>query len=276
MSTVRDDGPASGPPEANLHTLLRAVLAKQLLLMVRYRVNFAAQFVSLYLIFAVVFFGGQAAASNVGGAGSLQSTFDGVIVGWFLWSMAQAAYFSLPGDVTSESQWGTLEQLYMSPHGFGTVMAVKVLVNMVTSVLVGAVILVMMLVTTQRSLSVDIVTIAPIVVLGLLSVVGVGFVFAGLALVYKRVESFSNLMQFGLVGLIAAPAADVAALRLLPLVQASAMLQTSMRNGQPLWEYPALNLGLLVATGLTYALAGYAVFRVCAREARKRGVMGHY
>lgn len=261
---------------AGVYTLLREVFIKRFRIMIRYRVNFLAQLLASYLFFAVLFFGGQAAVDSVGGAPTIGSTLDGVIVGWFLYTMAQSSYSSLPGNVTQESEWGTLEQLYMSPYGFGTVMSAKVVVNVVQSVIFGALMLGLILLTTQRALSIDFVTIVPVTLLALLSVVGIGFVFAGLALIYKRVESVSQLMQFFIIGLIAAPVAGFSPLRLLPLVQGSSMLQDAMRNGVRLWEFPASELGLLVGTALVYWLAGYAVFLVCSRVARGRGVMGHY
>jgi ABC-2 type transport system permease protein len=274
------EGPAGDPAgedPAGWPTLLWAVVYKQLLLLVRYPVNTAAQLVSIYLFFAVVFFGGRAAAASVGGgAGAMSETFDGLIVGWFLWTMALAAYFGLAQNVTEESQWGTLEQLYMSPHGFGRVMGAKVVSNVLVSLLWGAIILALMLATTRRSLSVDLLTVLPVSVLAIMSVVGVGFVFAGLALVYKRISNVQNLVQFAIIGLIAAPVADVPALRYLPLAQGSAMLQQAMREGVTLTQFSPAAHAVLVGTAVGYTLAGYAVFRYCATVARRRGVMGHY
>ena len=271
LSTDADDG-------AGLPMLVWTIFRMNFLLMIRYRVNFVAQLVGVYLFFAAIFFGGRAAVASAGntGLGALGSTLDALIVGWFLWTMAQGAYSSLAKEITQESRWGTLEQLYMSPLGFGKIMGVKVSVNVVISLIMGGLMLTMMLLTTSRTLALDVVTILPIVVLTLMTVVGLGFVFAGLALIYKKVSSVSQLMQFVLIGLIAAPAADVSLLRLLPLVQGSSMLQEAMRDGVRLWEFAALDLGILLGTAAVYVTVGYVVFMVCSHVARKRGVMGHY
>ncbi|ELY79455.1 hypothetical protein C486_10659 [Natrinema gari JCM 14663] len=254
------------------------MVMKQLLLLVRYRVNFIIQIVSMYLFFAVIFFGGKAVARNIGGGavGALSSTFDGLIVGWFLWTMAQSAYSGLQGEITSESMRGTLEHLYLSPYGFGSVMCLKIIVNVLLSFFWGAVMLVSMMVTTQIWLTVDLLTILPIIIFSLMSVIGIGFGIAGLALIYKKVGSISNLMQFGLVGLIAAPVTGISLLRFLPLAQGSAMLQMAMQEGVALWDYSLRNIALLVGTGIFYFVLGYLLFIYCATIARKRGVMGHY
>ncbi|MCO8246146.1 ABC transporter permease [Haladaptatus sp. AB643] len=267
---------ASDSDVAGVLTLFAAVLRKRVLLLVRYPMNTLAQIVTVYLFFAVIFFGGKAAAGSIGAASALSGTFGGLIVGWFLWTMALAAYFSLATSITREAQWGTLEQLYMSPYGFGAVMVSSVVAYLLESMLWGAIILPLMLVTTGQHLAVDLLTVVPIVVLTLLPVVGIGFVFAGLALLYKRIENVSQLMQFVLIGLIAAPVADFEPLRYLPLVQGSAMLQRAMQNGVRLWQFPATDLAILVAAAVGYCLFGFYVFTLAARRARRQGVLGHY
>lgn len=272
MSTARD-----GDDRAGLGTLLGAIVYKRALLLARYPMNTLAQFIAVYLFFAVIFFGGKAAAGSLGsGAGALGETFDGLIVGWFLWTMSLTAYFSLAQTITQESQWGTLEQLYMSPFGFGAVMGASVVGLLLESLLWGGGILAVMLLTTGQSLSVDLLTVVPVSLFALLSVVGIGFVFAGGALVYKRIENVTQLMQFVLIGLIAAPVADVAPLRYLPLVQGSSMLQRAMGAGVRLWAFPTGEVVVLVVTGVVYCLLGYGVFRVAARRARREGLMGQY
>jgi len=280
MSNVSATEPGVGQSGTDSDTgsllLFWTILRMNLLLMVRYRLNFVAQIVAMYLFFGVIFFGGSAVAQRVGGMSALGGTFDAVIVGWFLWTMVQSAYASLSSEITQESRWGTLEQLYMSPHGFGRILGMKILANTLLSVMMGLVMLFLMLVTTGRSLALNFVTIIPITVLTLLAAVGIGYMFAGLALVYKRVSNVSQLAQFGLLGLIAAPAADVPLLKLLPLAQGSSMLQQSMRAGVQLWEFAPLDIAILLVTGVGYLIAGHLVFMFCLTLARKRGVMGHY
>lgn len=262
---------------AGHHVMLAAVLYKHALLIVRYPVNTLASLVSMYVFWAFVFFGGREAATRMGNSPqAFTPTLEGLIVGWFLWTMATIAYAGLPQNVTREASWGTLEQLYVSPYGFGAVMASMVVANVLQSLLWGGGILSMMLLSTGQSLTMDLVTVVPISVLTLLSVVGVGFLFAGLALVYKRIGNVSQLMPFVLVGLIAAPATGFSPLRFLPLVQGSAMLQETMRHGTRLWQFPVIDVGVLILTAVGYSVAGYWTFLRLSRLARNRGVMGHY
>lgn len=256
--------------------LLRTMLRMNFLLMIRYRLNFAVRLVGMYVFFALLFFGGQRAAQGIGAGNALGSSLDAIIVGWFIYSMAQNAYSSLSGLIKTESRWGTLEQLYVSPHGFGQVMGAKIIVNLVISLLLGFLMLALMLVTTGRTLAVDVATILPLIVLTLMSVLGIGFIFGGLTLIYKKLSSVNQLMQLAIMGLVAASTSNLPLLRVLPLVQGSSMLQEAMREGTRLWEFPVFDLVVLVGTGALYVGGGVLVFLVCSHIARKRGVMGHY
>ncbi|KTG10045.1 ABC transporter [Haloprofundus marisrubri] len=251
--------------------LLAAIARKQFTLLVRYPINTISQLFGLYVFFALIFFGGQA----VGGA-AFGESLAAIIVGFFLFTMTIVAYSGLAWDVTREAQWGTLEQLFMSPFGFGRVMAAKAAVNVCFSLLWGGVILLSMLVTTGQSLSVNLVTVLPVGVLTIASALGVGFVFAGLALVYKRIENLFQLIQFAFVALIAAPVDAVPALRLLPLAQGSALLREAMTQGTQLWEFQAFEVGMLVLTAVGYLAIGAYVFGRASRRARRLGVLGQY
>ncbi|ESP88524.1 ABC transporter permease [Candidatus Halobonum tyrrellensis] len=251
--------------------LFAALLRKRAVLLARYPVDTLGAVAGAFGFFVLIFLGGR----SVGGA-AFDDSLGGLIVGYFVVTMAIAAYQSLAGSVTREAQWGTLEQLYMSPLGFGRVMVFQAVVNVLYSFLWGILILPLMLVVTGESLAVDLLTVAPLALFAVLSVMGVGFVFGGAAIVYKRVGNVFNLLQFGLIGLVAAPVESYPRLRYLPLVQGNAMLGRAMREGVPLWRFPLADVALLVGVGTGYFVAGFLVFRLFVRRARRAGSLGDY
>jgi ABC-2 type transport system permease protein len=267
----RDVGGAPRGEDPSFLALVRVVFHKQLLLLVRYPVNTGSQFVTFFAFFLAIFFGGQAVAGA-----SLTDSLDGIIVGFMLWTMSIVAYSGLSWNVTREAQWGTLERLFMSPHGFGRVMSVKTAVNVLLSFFWGAIMLVLMMAVTGRVLTIDPITVVPLLLLTLAPVVGIGFAFAGLALLYKRVENLFQIVQFVFIGLIAAPVGDVPALKLLPMSHGSALTATAMSEGIPLWGIPAWELGLLAVTSTAYLLGGYACFQYAQRRSRRLGLLGQY
>ncbi|WP_201292939.1 ABC transporter permease [Halobacterium bonnevillei] len=248
-----------------------AAFRKRLLLLLRYPVNTISQFGTILLVFFVVFYGGRAVAPT-----AISDSIEGIIVGYLLWSMSITAYSGLSWGVTREAQWGTLEQLFMSPFGFGPVMVVKMVVNVLESFLWGALTLLVMMTVTGHWLAVDPLTVVPLGALALAPAVGIGFFFGGLAIRFKRIENAFQLMQFFFIGLIAAPVAQYPLMKWLPLAQGSQLLQTAMKDGVALWNLPAGELAVLVATAVGYLALGYAAFHYCQRWARREGVMGHY
>ncbi|WP_323174021.1 ABC transporter permease [Natrialba sp. PRR66] len=254
-----------------LLTLTRAIARKELILMVRYPVNTLSNLFLTYLFFVLIFFGGQAVAGP-----ALTASLDGIIVGFFLWTMASLSFGYLAWSVTAEAQWGTFEQLYMTPFGIRTIMLVKAAVGTTINFGWGLVMLLLLLVTSGRSLQVDLGTVLPLGALTLASAIGIGFCFAGLSILYKRIEDLLSVVNFALVGFIAAPVESVAWLKAIPLAQGSYLLRRTMDGGIRLWEIPAPEILLLVGTAIAYPAAGYYVFRWAQRRARRKGILGHY
>jgi len=251
--------------------LVSVVARKKFTLLVRYPLNTATRFLTLVALFGVIFFGGQAVAGP-----TLSDSLGGIIVGLFIWTLSIVAFSGLSWNVTREAQWGTLERLFLSPHGFGTVMVTKMLVNVLFSFLWGLSLLAVMMALSGEWLTVDPLTVLPLGVLTLASISGVGFLFAGLALLYKRIENVFQLVQWGFVGLIAAPAGTYPVLKLLPITQGSYLLRRAMDDGIRLWEFAPVELGLLVVTGAGYFVVGYYCFVRAQSRARRKGLMGQY
>ena len=110
--------------------------------------------------------------------------------------------------------------------------------------------------------------------LSVTSVLGLGFAADGVTVLYKRVGNWQNLLQFGFIVPISAPAFDLGWTRLLPLAHGSALLQRAMLEGTRLWEFSAVDLGLLVGTAAGYFAFGYVAFHYATQRARRLGVLG--
>lgn len=251
--------------------LFRAVLHKRVMLLVRYPVDTLGSLGTIYLFFALIFYGGRA----VGGP-AFDDSLGGLVVGYFLAVMGITAYQEMANNVTDEAQWGTLEQLYMSPLGFGRVMLAESIVNVFVSFAWGIVMLALMILTTGQTLSIDLVTVFPVATLAVLSTLGLGFVFAGAAVLYKRISNVFGGMTFVLLAFAAAPVTRYPLLKALPLAQGSHLLRRAMDDGVRLWEFAPVELAVLAAVAVGYLAVGYGTFVAATRRARREGVMGHY
>ena len=251
--------------------LLRAVIYRDVLIWVRYPVDAALGLFMGVFFFALMFYGGRLVAGQ-----AIADSIEGLIVGYFLWTLSLGAYSGITNDVRSEASWGTLERHFLSPFGFGPVMLAKALAIVFRTFVTSAAILAVMLWMTDTRLDLHLPTIVPVATLAIASALGLGFAMGGLGVLYKRIGNVVNLLQFAFIGLISAPVFDLWWARYLPLVQGSALLQRAMRAGVKLWEFEPAALAILVGTAVVYLWLGYLAFGLATRRARRLGVLGDY
>lgn len=256
---------------ATYYHLARAVLYREFLIFVRYPANAVGGVVIALFFFGVLFYGGRLLAGR-----ALADSLEGIVVGYFLWTLSVGAYSSVSNDIGSEVQWGTLERHITTPFGFAPVALLKGVAKVVRTFLTSAVVLVVMVLLTGTTLSVDPVTVVAVAGLAITSVLGLGFAAGGITVLYKRIGNWLNLLQFGFIVLISAPVLDAPLTRFLPLAHGSALLQRAMVDGVRLWEFGVGELVLLVSVAVGYLLGGYLVFHYATRRARRLGVLGDY
>jgi ABC-2 type transport system permease protein len=271
VSNEGADGSVGESRPAGYWLLAKAVLYREYLIFVRYPANAIGGIVISLFFFGLLFYGGRMIAGQ-----ALTDSLEGIIVGYFLWTLSVGAYSAISNDIGSEVQWGTLERHVMTPFGFAPVAFLKGVAKLVRTFITSSVILGVMLLITGTQLELPVVTIVVVAGLAILSVLGLGFAAGGIAVLYKRIGNWLNLLQFGFIVLISAPAFDIGWLRILPLAQGSAMLQRAMLDGTRIWEFAPLELAVLVGTAVGYVAVGYLVFEWATRRARKLGVLGDY
>ncbi|WP_135663712.1 ABC transporter permease [Halorhabdus rudnickae] len=272
MTTAERDGREGGQSSAGgYYHLMRAVIYRDLLIWLRYPVNAVLGLVMGVFFFALMFYGGQMIAGQ-----ALTDTIEGLIVGYFLWTLSQGAYMGAMSAVQSEASWGTLERHYITPFGFGPVMAAKAVAVVFRTFLTSSVILASMLLISGTGLDVNVLTVVVIAGCGIASVLGIGLAMGGLGVLYKRIGNVTTLLQFAFIGLISAPVFEISWAAFLPLAQSSTMLQQAMTDNVRLWEFEPVALLILFGTAIGYLALGYLGFVLTTRRARRLGVLGDY
>lgn len=253
--------------------LFKTMLKREFIEMRRYLFDTVGAVVTIYILFLVTFFGARALGGGVPGFGG---TLDAIVVGFLVWTFALSAYSDLAWRMVREAQEGTLEQLYMSPVGFIWVCLFRIATSFLPMLIMNGVLLVMMMAATGRWVHLDVVSLLPLVLLTLAGVYGIGFIMGGLALVFKRIESFVQIFQFAMVGLIAAPIDRFPVLRYLPLAEGSRLIRRVMAEGLSLGTLPTSDLVFLVINAAFYFGSGLLVFNLLLKTAKNRGLLGHY
>lgn len=250
-----------------------AILSRFLIEIKRYPFNTLSSIVTLYLIFLLLFAGARYAQGfgiNVFGEG-----LEALVVGFLVWTFALAAYSDLSWEIMREAQQGTLEQLYMCPFGFPFVSLCWVVSSFLVSFLFSGALLGLMMLTTGKFLRLPLGTLIPLLFLTLAPIYGVGFVMAGLALVFKRIQAFFQILQFAFVPLLFLPA-EAGWAKALPLTLGSRLIREAMTEGKTLLALSASDLLVLLGTAAFYFGLGIMVFKLCERVAKDRGLLAHY
>lgn len=253
--------------------LLQAFFKKEFIIFRRYLVNSLGGIITLYIIFLLILGGFQGLKAFAGIEGN---TVEGLVVGYVLWLFMLSTYQDVSYALRNEAQEGTLEQLYMSVHGFGSVMSAKVVAGFFINLLLVTVLLIAALVTTGVTVNLDIISLLPLVVGTLLGSVGIGFAIGGITLVLKRIDSYTQMVQFLLIALVAAPVDRVPWMRLLPCSYGSSLISRIMVDGQNLGELGLWSVVVLFLIGMIHLSLGYGIYKICERKAMLAGMLGHY
>ncbi|MGQ9699539.1 MAG: ABC transporter permease [Candidatus Bipolaricaulaceae bacterium] len=250
-----------------------AIFVRFLIELKRYPFNTLSSLVTLYLIFLFLFAGAKYAQGF--GVNVFGENLEALVVGFLVWTFALLAYSDLAWEVMREAQQGTLEQLYMCPFGFGFVSISWVLSSFFTSFLFVGVLLLLMMTTTGKFLHLPVGTLVPLLFLTLAPIYGVGVLMAGLALVFKRIQAFFQILQFAFVPLLFLPREEWWA-KALPISLGSSLIREVMTEGKSLLVLPGPDLLVVLGTAIFYFGLGLFVFKVCERVAKDRGLLAHY
>ncbi len=251
------------------------MMKKNFLIIWRYPFNLAAGIISIMMIFLVIFYGAKFIGA---GNPSFGNTLEGIVMGFMLWTFVIFAFSDLTWDFINEAQQGTLEQLYMSPLGFGWVSASYVLSFLIINLTLTLGLFLLMMAITGQWLHLDFLSLIPLMLLTVWGVYGFGFAMGGLALVFKQVQAVFQIFQFVWIVLIMAPNVldTMPWVKFLPVTWGVHLIGRVLIGGQSLFTMPIGDIAFLAAISGMYFLVGYAIFKRLEDVARNRGLLGHY
>lgn len=239
----------------------------------RYVFETVSGIVTLLGFFVMLFLGARAVGGQLPGFGD---TLSSIVVAYAVWAFAISAYQNLTNAVVLEAQQGTLEQLAMSPFGLVRVLLGHVAAGLVFNFGVTTVLLVLMMGVTGRWLNIDLLSVIPLAFATIIGIVGVGFAVAGLAVVFKRIQSALQIALVVLIALVAVPAESVTFVKYLPLAWGTTLLRRVMVDGDSILSMAPGDLLFLVANSAGWLVLGVGAFKVLEGVARDRDLLGHY
>jgi ABC-2 type transport system permease protein len=251
-------------------------IRKNLLINWTYKANMFVSLFTLGFIFVgLVFFlgGGKLSPEKVASA----------LLGYLVWMYAVTALSDMSYGLRGEISAGTLEQLAMSPAPVGLLLVGRVIATLISATvqvfLMGIVMYLLLGVRIPLRLEA-----LPALLLTLLGVCGFGFIIAGAMLIFKQVESFSNLLNNALAFLNGAflpvsamPIWMATIAKTLPSTLGIIVIREIILDGKSLaatWREGSLVE--LTVNSVIYFAVGWLFFAVCERVAKNRGSLGQY
>jgi ABC-2 type transport system permease protein len=115
-----------------------------------------------------------------------------VMVGWMTWIVASDCMAEMPDTIVEETQTGTLEQICIVPVKLSTILAVRSLAFLFGSGIKGILAIILLgFFVTPLPITVGLIL---LFFISLMGAYGMGFIFAGLALVFKRISALTGLV----------------------------------------------------------------------------------
>lgn len=240
---------------------------------VRYPLETISSMITLFLVFAGLFYGATYITHSPIGSGRLTT----VVVGYAVWMAMMAATGDLGWSIQNEAQNGTLEQVMLVPWPALVVFLVRAFMAIIAFLIPMAAVLAGLLALTHIQLLWRWAAILPFAwALG--SAWGLGLMVAAVALLFKRIGQVLNIIQFGLLFVILAPVTKFPGWggQLLsfvtPFSAQVALLRETLSQGSiggEIWIESGGNFVLMATIGIL-------LFIWANRTARKRGILGHY
>jgi len=252
--------------------VLAANIRKVGIELLRYLPNTLSTVVTFYAIFLMFFLGIRV----IGGPEATGESAEYLIVSMVLWFLALMAMQGIGWEITNEATRGTLEQLYMSPVGPWRILLSRMVGSVVVNLVIMVIVLLLNMFTAGVWLTFDLLTLAPLFILTIICMLGVGFMVAGLALVFKQIQAFLQIAQFIFFALVAVPVGLSVWLEALPVVRGSTMIRAAMTEGVRLGGFSGMDWLLLTANAVVYFALGIFLYKLAERRAMNRGLLGQY
>lgn len=252
--------------------LFNANFRKEYIELKRYLPNTIALVVTFYIIFLAAFFG----IMFIGDPASFDTNVQYSIVSVVFWSLTMMTMNFIGYSVITEATRGTLEQLYMSPMGVWKIMLTRIVSQLGLQSVIMILLLFGAMLTSGQWLSLNPMTTIPIIIVTMISMVGVSFMIAGLAINVKQIQAFLQIFQFVLMGLVFVPITVAPFLAFAPFVKGVNMVRTVMLENLTLTDLSLSDYGVLILNSLVYLILGLVVFDRCEKIAMKKGLLGQY
>lgn len=253
-------------------SVARVNWSKELIELKRYLPDTIGMIITFYAIFLLFFLGIRV----VGDPATMDANIRYLIVSNAFWMLLLISVSSMAGTLANEAMRGTLEQIYMSPVPAWVIVLSRAVSTLLQTSLIVALMIVLGMLTSGQWLTFSVPEALVVAIPTFVATLGIGFAAAGLALVYKQVQSFLQILQFALAAVAFTPVTTLPWLQYLPGTKGLDLIRNIMIGDATLAGVTAADWLLLVLNAAFYFAVGLLAFRLLERRALDRGLLGKY
>lgn len=253
--------------------ILKAEFKRDLIFMKRYPLEPISFLFFMFMILIAILAGIGTLAKD----GGIQLNLERMVLGYCLMQFVMAAQMGWSGQISNESQTGTLEQLSISGHSLGGVLLARGVSQFPRHTLSFFILLIAFTLANGAKIQFSHAIVAiPVMFCAAFGIFGVAYIFAGATLLFKRMGFFLQIVNFGFLGLFWKSRGDLTGIPALlydifPLTVGMKNLQDIFVHGQLPGSVPQL----LITSILSWIL-GYYAFRAMETKARDLGLLSQY
>ncbi|WP_164668048.1 ABC transporter permease [Virgibacillus doumboii] len=238
----------------------------------RYKADTISLMLTFYCIFLALMFGIQV----IGDPAQASTNIQYVIVNYIFWYFGMMTLQSIGWTISDEAMKGTLEQLFMSPVQPWKILLSRLMGTVFSHFVLVVFLLFVSMATAGEWLNLNPFTILPILLLTLASMIGTSFIVAGMALIFKQINAFLQILQFIVGGLTFVPLSVAPFMVIAPFVKGVDMTRMVMIKGYTLADFTIGDFAWLIGNAVVYGVIGIAIYLACEKYAMKKGLLGHY
>ena len=245
--------------------------------LIRYKFNTISNIIILYVLFMVMFLGVKSYGISFGASPiDMGETLESFIVGYFLWTIMFMAYSNVAHGLMNDANRGTLEQLNMSGIKLSTIVTARSLSTLLVNFIVSSALLFIIILTTGYQFEIKIFTVLLSIFLGIFSILGIGLIFGGLALIFKKISSLLGIIQYFLIAFVVVNPESEIIHNLIPFRPAADKVFLSMMGGYSLIDFELYDYMIMIGNSILYFGIGLLVFNRCVKIAKRKGLLGQY
>jgi len=259
--------------------LIRAHFTVAIIELIRYPLEFATMYVVLIMLLGGIFLGMYALAP---GGEVLGETRAAVFIGFMFWTFYLITVNSSSFEIARAAREGYIEREFLTPWGHTATVFTKIICGNAATLVHYFIISGVCIVLFQVPLQVNIIPVLVILGITYVFLLGIGFIFAGLSLAFKRIASIINIFQIVIMALSFAALGNFGFIgdtvfKLVPYTFAVRLLRAVLSEGEGLAYVlaPGNILPLLIGS-VVFFVVGVVVFKMLDRLAMNKGLIGQF